>query len=199
MPIRDAIPRWNYYLGSAGPLPVRLDRDRRADKELSLRLELKGRIGSRMNCRAFINGVLAALGGKIAPGLSVQKLLNNIMSATREEGVTDLKKGVYEEVSDNTIRISVEGMAPHTYDWGRGTFRYYGDKLSVYLHAAFHLSSSAAPNEQISDSDLYNAVAPLVGLTQRTVLFEEQKSSIVGAAFAAACGSGRTVQPGGRR
>jgi hypothetical protein len=123
---------------SGGP---RIDPTDLPEKDPPLLKELKERIDSRVNCRSFLNGVIAALGGKLVPGFSVGTLLRNIMSATREEGVTDLGKGVYEEVNEDTIRVSKDGMAPHKYDWGSGTYRYYGDKLSVYLHAAFHLTS----------------------------------------------------------
>ena len=80
------------------------------------------------------------------------------------------------------------------YNWGRGTAQYYGDQLSVYLHAGFHLISSSSSNKKIFDSALYNAAAPLAGLPI-PVFTEEQKSSIVGAAFATECGPGIKVPP----
>jgi hypothetical protein len=160
-----------------------------------LRSELEQRIKDRgESCQNFLEGVIGRLGLK----MSVGQLLDKIDGAVKEEGVTDLNKGVYEQVKGNTIRISGEGMEPHTFDWGSGKYRYLGDKLSLYLHAAFHLESTS-PGKTISDSALYNAAAPLVRLSMRGVLFEEQKSAIVGAAFATACGSGQTIQPVRRR
>ena len=157
------------------------------DGKQSLKSEIRKRIDSRENCLKFLNGVIASL----KSSLTVDKLLDNIANAQAIENATDLDSDVYEEVVGNTIKISPRGMKPHTFDWGRGTYRYYGDRLSLYLHAGFHLAASGS----VSEDDLYKAAAPIARLDMGNHITRQQKSAIIGASFATACGSGEMVQP----
>jgi hypothetical protein len=147
-------------------------------------VEKTGKIAKSQPCLDFLSGFINRLGSKLTAGFSTDKLIENLSKADVQP-VRSLGIGHYEHVTGDVIQMADSAYSNHYYNYGTGAITSRpGDEITVYLHATFHLAMSSSTGQNLTDSELYDALPSDLKLR----VLDPMKGAVVGLAFATNCG-----------